>query len=270
MSHYFQQRLEKEKAFILGDKPIKTLRLSHQAKQLLLQDLKQLGRNRENVAKEWEHWLKGNDPMLAISFTQEGAAENNHITHIDTLHPLIRLATKAVTTEAQSFSSIIAISSDIDAGLYPFAIYRWDSKGVKADQEFIAVTENAVLREQLMMLLANSETGTANLPEQSVFDGLEQHHYQLWQQNQAEHQAKNRQRAEHRLQSLRSSHTARIAALQDIIRRNANPKIKLMKESKLHNAESDFQQRVKQLEIDLDSGDILAQAVLFGMLEIRN
>ena len=43
-----------------------------------------------------------------------------------------------------------------------------------------------------------------------------------------------------------------------------------MKESQLHNAEADFQQRVKQLEVDRDSGDILAQAVLFGILEIRN
>lgn len=270
VSHYLQQRLEKEQAFILGDKPIKTLRLSHEARQLLLQDLKQLGRNREIVAKEWEQWLKGNEPTLTISFSQEGAAENNRVTQIDTLHPLIRLATQSVAHEEQIFTSVIATSNDIAAGIYPFAIYRWDSKGVKADQEFIAVTENAVLREQLMTLLASSETGTANLPEQSVFDDLEQHHYQLWQQTQAQHQAKNRQRVEHRLQSLQSSHAARIAILKDIIRRNANPKIKLMKESQLHNAEADFQQRVKQLEVDRDSGDILAQAVLFGILEIRN
>jgi SNF2 family DNA or RNA helicase len=270
VSHYLQQRLEKEQSFILGDKPIKTLRLSHEARQLLLQDLKKLGRSREIVAKEWEFWLKGNEPTLAISFSQEGAAENNHVTHIDTLHPLIRLATQAVATEEQAFASVIAQSADIDAGLYPFAIYRWDSKGVKADQEFVAVTENTVLREQLMTLLASSESGTTDLPEQSVFDDLEQHHYQLWQQTQAEHQAKNRQRVEHRLQSLRSSHAARVAVLQDIIRRSTSPKIKTMKESQLHNADADFQQRVKQLEVDLNSGDILAQAVLFGMLEIRN
>lgn len=192
------------------------------------------------------------------------------MTHIDTLHPLIRLATQAVATEEQAFASVIAQSADIDAGLYPFAIYRWDSKGVKADQEFVAVTENTVLREQLMTLLASSESGTTDLPEQSVFDDLEQHHYQLWQQTQAEHQAKNHQRVEHRLQSLRSSHAARVAVLQDIIRRSTSPKIKTMKESQLHNADADFQQRVKQLEVDLNSGDILAQAVLFGMLEIRN
>lgn len=236
VSHYLQQRLEKEQAFILGDKPIKTLRLNHEARQLLLQDSKKLAQNRETITKEWEHWLKGSDQTLAISFSQEGASENNHVTHIDTLHPLIRLAIQSIAVEEQAFASVIATSGDIDAGLYPFSIYRWDSKGVKAEQEFIAVTENAVLREQLMTLLADCQTGTANLPEQSVFDNLEQHHYGLWKQAQEEHQTRNRQRVEHRLQSLRSSHAARIVVLQDIIRRSTNPKIKTMKESQLHNA----------------------------------
>ena len=54
------------------------------------------------------------------------------------------------------------------------------------------------------------------------------------------------------------------------ILRNANPRIQTMKQAELHNAEEDYQNRVKQLENDRDSGDIHTQAVLFGILEIRN
>jgi hypothetical protein len=177
---------------------------------------------------------------------------------------------QATLAEPQAYSSLTANSTDIAAGLYPFVVYRWDSKGVKADQEFIAVTENPDLREQLMTLLADTDTGTADLPEQSVFDDLEQHHYQLWQHAQAEHQAKNRQRVEHRLQSLRSSHAARVALLHDILENNPNPKIQTMKQAQLRNAEADYQHRVRWLENDRDTGDIHAQAVLFGILEIKN
>lgn len=271
VSHYLQQRLAKEHDVILGDKATKTLRLNQEDRQQLLADNTKLNaHSKESIARAWEHWLKSNEPNLAISFTQEGAAEHSKVQLIDTLHPLTRLAMQATLTEAQAYSSLTANSTDIPAGLYLFAIYRWDSKGVKADQEFIAVTENPDLREQLMTLLADADTGKADLPEQAVFDNLEQHHYQLWQHAQAEHQAKNRQRVEHRLQSLRSSHAARVALLHDILENNLSPSIQTMKQSQLHNAEADYQHRVRQLENDRDTGDIHAQAVLFGILEIKN
>lgn len=271
VSHYLQQRLAKEHEVILGDKATKTLRLNQEDRQQLLADNAKLNtHSKETVARNWEHWLKSNEPNLAISFTQEGAAEHSKAQLIDTLHPLTRLAMQAVLIEPQAYSSLTANSTDIPAELYPFAIYRWDSKGVKSDQEFIAVTENPDLRAQLMTLLAEADTGTADLPEQAIFDDLEQHHYQLWQHAQAEHQAKNRQRVEHRLQSLRNSHAARIALLRDIIQRNTNPLIQTMKQAELHNAEADYQHRVTQLENDRDAGDIHAQAVLFGILEIKN
>lgn len=271
VSHYLQQRLGKEQDFIHGNKLAKTLHITKEDKQQLLSDNAKLKINsKETVARAWEHWLKEGALTLTISFTQEGASEQNKIHLIDALHPLTRQAMQAILTTEQTYSSVIAISADIAAGLYPFAVYRWDIKGVKSDQEFVAITENANLREQLMTLLANAETGTADLPEPVVFDDLEQHHYQLWQQAQAEHQAKNRQRIEHRLQSLRSSHAARVALLRDTIQRNADQRIQIMKQAELHNAEADYQNRVRQLEQNRDSGDIHAQAVLFGILEIRN
>jgi hypothetical protein len=271
VSHYLQQRLGKEQDFIHGDKPVKTLRLTQEARQQILTDFRQLNtHSKDSVTRAWQHWLKGNELTLAISFSQDGADEQNKIHLIDALHPLTRQAMQAVLSTEPAYSSIIASSADIAAGLYPFAIYRWDTKGVKSDQEFIAITENGDLRELLMTLLANATTGTADLPEQAVFDDLERVHYQLWQQAQAEHQAKNRQRVEHRLQSLRNSHAARVALLRDTIQRNTNPRIQTMKQAELHNAEADYQNHVKQLEQNRESGDIHAQAVVFGILEIRN
>ena len=69
---------------------------------------------------------------------------------------------------------------------------------------------------------------------------------------------------------MRSSHAARTALLRDTIQRNTNPRIQVMKQAELQNAEVDYQNRVRQLEIDRDSGDLHAQAVLLGILEIRN
>lgn len=265
ITHYLQQRLNKEHDMILGNK---TLRLSQEDRHQLLNDFQQLRLPKDPIVREWEHWLKGSEPHLAISFSQDD--DTKKVQRIDAVHPLTRQAIQAVLTNTIAYSSLTVHSSTIAAGCYPFAIYRWQITGMKTEQEFIAVTEHPNLREQLMTLIAEAQTGTAELPEQSVFDDLEQHHYQLWQHAQTEQQHKNRQRVDHRLQSLKSSHKARIALLQDILKRNPDRNIQIMKQAELHNAEADYQYRVQQLQQQRDSGDIHTQTVLLGILEIKN
>jgi ATP-dependent helicase HepA len=89
---YLARRLGSDLDHLLGDKPLKTLRLSQEARGLLLDDYKRLPRSVEPVAREWEKWLKGAQPTLSVTFDQETAVENSKAAHLSVLHPLVRQA----------------------------------------------------------------------------------------------------------------------------------------------------------------------------------
>ena len=55
---YCAARLGRESNPILGDKPLKTLRLGQEARAKLLEDYKRLPRSIEPIARDWEKWLK--------------------------------------------------------------------------------------------------------------------------------------------------------------------------------------------------------------------
>ncbi|MBK6756533.1 MAG: hypothetical protein IPG70_02315 [Moraxellaceae bacterium] len=81
-------------AHLLGEKSLKTLRLSQDARKLLLDDFKKIPRSSDQLSRLWEKWLKGNQPTLSVTFEQDCAAENPETVHLYVNHPLIRQAHK--------------------------------------------------------------------------------------------------------------------------------------------------------------------------------
>ena len=66
------------------------------------------------------------------------------------------------------------------------------------------------------------------------------------------------------LQSLRTSHQARCALLNDQIGASSNSKIRRLKESELVHADDDCQERVEQLGRRAESADIHTTLVVQG------
>ncbi|MDE0042105.1 MAG: helicase-related protein, partial [Candidatus Poribacteria bacterium] len=58
---YLQRRLEPNREYILGERSLRTLRLSEVARETLLRDFQELRRERSPVYREWENWLKGDE-----------------------------------------------------------------------------------------------------------------------------------------------------------------------------------------------------------------
>ena len=59
---YLAARLGTGTEHLLGEKPLKTMRLSQEARNALLGDFKRLPRSIDPVAREWEKWLRGRKP----------------------------------------------------------------------------------------------------------------------------------------------------------------------------------------------------------------
>ena len=270
VSTYLAERLVSDMDFILGDKPCKTLRLSQEARTTLLVDFRKLTRSVDPIAREWEKWLKGSQPMLAISFDQEAAAEDPKVTHLSVVHPLIRQAARFLEIEEPKYFTFAVTSANLPTGNHHFALYRWAKHGFKQDEALVAVADNPQIELALLELLqTGGSAGTAEPPNASQCDALDVHHHRKWSEAQANHIAENQLIVEHRIQSLTVSHHARSKAIEDQIKRATNDKIRLMKESELARANADFTRHMAELDVAANSGDIRATAVVFGTLVVK-
>jgi SNF2 family DNA or RNA helicase len=270
LSAYFLARLDSNLSHILGDQTLKTLRLSQDARAKLLSDYKQLPRSTEQVAREWEKWLKGNQPTLTVTFDQQTAAENPKAAHLSVVHPLVRQAARFMQLDEPAFVALTVHSNEVPVGEFRFVLYRWKTMGVKVDETLVPVVSDSTVEPALLNLFQSaSEIGTAKVFPVSEFDDLDAQHYSKWTAARADHIAANRQLVEHRIQSLSVSHRARSAAISDQITRATNSKIQLMKQSELARAEADFIRHMEELNQAANSGDILANAVLFGTINVK-
>jgi ATP-dependent helicase HepA len=270
ITRYLAQRLSQEQEYLLGEKAPKTLRLSQEARTKLLEDFKRLPRTTEPVAREWEKWLKGGLPTLAVTFDQATAAENPKAVHLSVTHPLVRQAAHHLHLDEAAYAVLQVQNVEVPPGDYSFGIYRWQKQGVKLDETLVPVASHPALEDKLLALLQTATTHEgATLPADTEFDKLDARHHAKWRDAQANHIAENRQQVEHRIHSLTVSHRARCTVIKDQLERATDDKIRLMKQSELARADADFERRMRELEQAAGSGDIHASPVLFGTIAVR-
>lgn len=255
----------------LGQKPVTTLQLGQDIRDKLLVDSQKLKPSGE-AAQTWMRWLKGNDPYLALTFNQQTAAEQRELLFVTPNHPLAQQAAQSIEPATPLICNLKTSSDTLPAGRYPYAIYRWQKRGLKEDFTFQPIVATPELTTYMLALLESAQPldDDSKIITSEQENTLEQSHYRLWLDARAGHIEQVQQHACARLDSLKTTHTARMALLQE--QRDANPsdKIQRMKTSQMDSASRDYQQHVEQLEQATKQADILAEAVVFGILEIRN
>lgn len=269
---YLEKTCGGEQEYILGDKSLKTLRLNQTARNRLLEDYKRLNRKPSPIYREWEKWLKGNDPHIQITFNTSCASENRGTVLITPMHPLALQATYGIAEHHAIYTAMKVEDREVPSGTYPFAVYYWQKKGIREDVVFKAVSSEPALSERFISLLEKAEPLEPTqviLPGQDVFDKLDAFHHGLWSAARSEHQSYNLQLAEFRKESLRSSHRARINILHEQLNRASNDKIRRMKQSEISRAESDFERRISEILRREGQADIVAQAVAFGVVVVE-
>ena len=267
---YLAARNGTEGEHILGDRPLKTLRLDQEARNYLLDDYKKLPRSIEPVAREWEKWLKGAKPTLSVTFDQKTASENPETVHLTIAHPLVRQTAKNLEINEAKYCILSGTSDDVPHGEYPFAIYRWSKKGIKSDQNLVAVCDTPEIEDTLFPLLKEAADGGGALPDRDIFEELDSRHYRKWAEEKANYVDQNNLLAEQRLQSLTISHRARCATIEEQALSATNENIRRMRKSELARANSDFDRTVADLKQAINSADIIAAPVVFGVISIEH
>jgi len=254
----------------LGRKPVATLQLGQESRNRLLVDFQTLGLT-DTTSRAWERWLKGSDPHLTLTFDPSTAEERRDVVFITPTHPLARQAAQAIEPATPLICNLFVESGDLKPGRYPYAIYRWRKLGLKEDFTFQPICTNRELMPQMLNLLESAKhhevTPTISKAEEQE---LERAHYFLWTNARASHIEEVTEVARSRMTSLETSHAARLAQLEEQRDTALDARIRRMRESQIETAKRDFERRADDLKNAAQQGDIIAEAVAFGVLVARD
>ncbi len=269
VSSYLSNIAESRTGFLTGDKSLKTLRLSQSIRARLLEDFRRLPRSTDPVARQWEKWLKGADPLLSITFDQQTAAAKPQAVYLNVLHPLVRQVAQHLQRPDAIQAHLTVSSTSVPPDTYAFSLYKWRKVGVRADDTLVAIASDPRLDDAVMSLLeAAVDKPDGTPPHTAATLRLDGRHHERWRAARADHMAENRELVQHREQSLTVSHRARCKLLEDQIKSATNAKIRRMKEAEFHRANVDYQRRLAELQRLADSADIHATLVVEGLLQV--
>ena len=270
VSNYIKRKNRKEQEFILGDKPLKTLRLSQEIRNKLLTDFRHIPRQQHSpFYRDWENWLKGADPRLSITFDPDCATQHPEATFIMPLHPLVKQA--AVSSgKRQPVSTILrTYSNKVPEGQYEFAIYQWRFHGIREDLELKLICSSDAVAPELAQLLEKAVDADIHGNRSDLSsDNLDRKHYQLWSDARKKHKQNSRELAEFRKESLSTSHKARMGLLHEQLERAENENIRRMRQSQINTAEADYTRRVRELNDAIERADIVTELVAYGTINV--
>jgi len=279
VSSYLQEIGDKEQAYLLGDKPLKTLRLSQDIRNRLLNDFQKLPRQNTPSYRTWENWLKGGNQHLSVTFDTICASENPKAEFLMPLHPLIRQAADSFDMK-QRVMTCLKLSGEcrtesltnVSEGIYFFAVYQWQFHGIREDQKLVPVSLSEQITAILGKLLEKAEDNEADkesLPDASIWDEIDAHHHAKWSQAREQHIQRTREMATYRRESLSVSHRARMSLLKEQLAQANNEKIQRMRQSQIAAAEDDYARRMQEIEMAMERVDLTAQPVGYGILRIE-
>lgn len=267
---YLQRKCGEDHAFILGKRPLKTLRLPQDARNILLRDFRQLPRQNTTAYRDWENWLKGGDPHLSITFESDCATQHSKAAFVMPLHPLVKQAAKSFDTKERVIVNLKAQTNEVPAGHYEFAIYQWRFQGIREDLMLKPIASSEVITPHLSHLLEKAvDTDNQNGSNATVWDELDAHHYKLWSEERTDHQQRNQELAKYRKESLSTSHQARMALLREQLEQANDEKIQRMRQSQIKRAVADYNRRLQELDNAMEKADIIAEPVAYGVLDIE-
>jgi ATP-dependent helicase HepA len=269
---YLQRACGREQEYILGEKVLKTLRLSQEARGVLLKDFQKLPRQHTSIWRDWENWLKGGNPHQLVTFESECASEHPEAFFVMPLHPLAKQAANALRMEKRVVTNLQVTSNVVPVGTFEFAIYQWQLHGVKEDLIMMPVASSETLAPHFARLLEKAEDSGKNEIDKGVddsaWDKLDADHYKLWLKARSAHRLRTIELVQYRRESLSTSHRARIALLTEQLNQANEEKIQIMRRSQIATAETDYARRVQELDIAVERADITAGPVAYGVIQV--
>jgi hypothetical protein len=123
----------------------------------------------------------------------------------------------------------------------------------------------------MLQLLETSQNGDTASPITSDEEiEIENAHYHQWVSARSEHIEEVIEITRARTSSLETTHAARMAILEEQRDLAVDVRIRRMRESQIVTAKRDYERRSDELRSAAERGDIIAEALAFGILLVSN
>lgn len=256
---------------ILGEGPLKTLRVNQKTRNQMLADARELPGKVTGFQREWERWLKGSEPHLAVTFDGSCANDNRHAQLLTPVHPLMRQAAKSLDESRNAEIHLTLKDSKLPKGLHSFAVFQWELIGLRRDLNIVAVAMEEEINAKLLDLLQSASTFSSeedrSLTSAQVSE-LETRHHQMWSAALAAYRKQITQLAQFKQTSLTASHKGRMSLLEEQLSSATEDRIRRMRQAQIDAAKRDYEEHSEELKRASEQADITTERVMTGTIEI--
>ena len=164
MVNIFMDDLLGEEEYIRGKSEVKTLRLSGEKRQQLLENLQTVEVvNTNSALKLWNVYLKSSAPLLKVTFDSTTAKDERDVTFLTQMHPLVK---QAAAYESTKFPCEIALSATSEEMAPQIRLLQ------NADQEVVDILNTIPAWRNQMVLALGIEHTTRALNAQNALDEM--------------------------------------------------------------------------------------------------
>ena len=250
---------------------LRTMRISGEKRQMLLEDLKNISLANNNTAtKYWNAYLKSNNAQLRITYDASTAKDNRDVTFLTQMHPLVLQAANYESKQLPCEIGISISDDNIPAGDYEFLIYAWKYVGLRPDIKLIAISDNEDVQANVLNYMQYaSDYAFDDGAHTARWDSMDGLHYDRWQSAKTEYVELVREDCDFRIEQLRQTTTKREIIIRGQIANATDERILRMRTAQLENLRKSYEAQKKDLEETVQKADIHTQPLIKGVLHVE-
>ncbi len=230
VSYYLNKRIAPG-TYFLGTGPKKTLRLSREAKEVLLDDLRSSKLPRTAAYLKFQSFLKDIDQTCTATFDREFAQQEPRSVFFTPMHPLVKIAARYFETTRTgaepciSFRCSRCLLPDVPPGRYPFAVYAWNYKGFTSQFKMVTIPLDEKLQARLPSIVQGAEEFVPSEDASSLWKDIAPIHAQLWRNAKDAWIKETEEQLVYKRQSRLLSLTRKKAVLERKLNLAADPRV---------------------------------------------
>ena len=271
ISFYFNKRIAPG-SYFLGVGAKKTLRLSRDAKEKLLDDLRASKLPRNAAYLNWQAFLKGNDPTRTVTFDRAFAQEDPRAFFFTPMHPLAKVAAEYFEKNQTGGEPCIAFRCcipDVPSGRYPFAVYAWNYAGFTSQFKMMTVPLDENLQAKLPAIVQGAEEFVLSGDASGLWQNIDPVHAQLWRKAKNDWLKETEEQLRYKRQSRLLSFTRKKTALERKLNTTADPRVSRMLNVQIADETERYEMKLARDEETAERADIVFRKIANGLIIVE-
>jgi ATP-dependent helicase HepA len=269
---YLNEKLGK-KEYISCLNTTKMLRLSREAKDRLLEDLRAAKLPRSATMLEWQNFLKGDEQWHVITFNKEELKEKGKAFFCTPTHPLVKVAARFIAEKSAAGMDVphLALRAKVDGvgvGEYSFAVYGWNVNGFNSQFKMVVVASDERLEKVVPKILQTE--GAIEDAEVENDARLDVRHQELWRKEKDRLVQDVRSQAEYKREAVQTSFARQKKSIENQIEKCVDEQRKRMLEGKLESARERMESKIREVNEIEKRADITTQLFAYGKIYVED